>query len=113
MVDGVNVGKAGLDAAGSVVNLCEVCQVLHKAPHLPIADTSQASALNERLQVDLHFLYDVITLHAMDLFPKYPLLARVLPNDPLEVWGASATSQIAALGNPRGIQSAGDEEWDN
>ena len=72
----------------AVVTQCEVCRAFDKAPHLPIAGTSMVAAFNEKLQVDLLFLDDLIVLHIMDVFSKYSVLTPVRSKNPLEVWGA-------------------------
>ena len=69
----------------SVLENCEVCRAFDKAPHLPIAGTSSVSCFNERVQVDLLFLDDIIAAHAMDAFSKYSLLHRVKSKNPREV----------------------------
>ena len=46
------------------------CKAFEKAPHIPISGTSAVSMFNERLQVDLFFLDDVVTLRIMDVFSK-------------------------------------------
>ena len=57
-----------------VLETCDVCRAFDKAPHIPIAGTTTVSAFNEKVQVDLLFLGDLIVAHAMDVFPKYSLL---------------------------------------
>ena len=57
---------------------CAVCKAFEKAPHVPIAGTSTVSMFNEKVQVDLAFLEDLIALHAMDMLSEYslPLLVQ-------------------------------------
>ena len=62
-----------------VLDTCEVCRAFDKAPHLPIAGTSSVSCFNERVQVDLLFLDDILAAHAMDVFSKYSILRRRHP----------------------------------
>ena len=40
---------------------------------------------NERLQMDLLFLGDIIALRIIDVFSKYPILNQVRPNNPQEI----------------------------
>ena len=68
-----------------VLGNCEVCRAFDKAPHLPVAGASSVSCFNERAQVDLLFLDDIIAVHAMDVFSKYPLLRPVKSKNPQEV----------------------------
>ena len=54
------------------------------APHIPIARTTTVSAFNEKVQVDLVFLGDLIVAHAMDVFSKNSLLRPAQPENPHE-----------------------------
>ena len=47
---------------------------------------------NERVQMDLLFLDDLIALHIMDVFSKYSILTRVRSKNPQEVWDAFVSS---------------------
>ena len=62
-----------------VVNQCDVCKALDKAPHTPIGGTSTVATFNEKLQVDLLFLGDLIVLRIMDVFSRYSIPTRVVP----------------------------------
>ena len=73
------------------------------APSIPVSGASTAASLNEKVQVDLPFLSDIIVLHALDLFPRYSLLVPVRLKNPDEVWAAFRTSRIAVFGIPRSI----------
>ena len=53
----------------------------------PIAGTTTASAFNEKVQVDLLSLDDLVVAHAMDVFSKYSLLHPAQPKNPQEVSG--------------------------
>ena len=55
----------------------EVCRAFAKAPQIPIAETSSALPLGEKLKVGLPSSGDSIALHAMDMCLKYPLLVLV------------------------------------
>ena len=50
LLDGVSASRAALEAAGGVLNQCEVSQSFDEAPHVPIAGATQAAARNERIQ---------------------------------------------------------------
>ena len=79
-------GKAGelSPLADDVVRGCEICRAFDVAPAIPVAGTSAASSFNERVQVDLLFLGDLIALHVLDLFSRYSLLAPVRAENPEE-----------------------------
>ena len=64
---------------------CDVCRAFDKAPRVPIAGASAVSMFNEKAQVDLPSLGDLVVAHAMDVFSKYSLLLLAQPNDPQEV----------------------------
>ena len=75
-----------------------------KAPHLPLAGTSLASASNEKVQVDLVRQDNLIAPHAMDLFRRRSMLVLVTPKNPLGRWDASAASRTTVFGEPRRLQ---------
>ena len=54
--------------------------------------------------MDLTFLYDVITLRAMDVYPKDSFLVRIFSENPFEVWSTFAGFWITALVEPRCVQ---------
>ena len=67
------------------------CRAFDKAPHIPIAGTTTVSAFNEKVQVDLLFLDDLIVVRAMDVFSKYSLLRPAhskKPQEPCDVFCA-------------------------
>ena len=97
----------------SVLGNCEVCRAFDKAPHLPIAGTSSVSCFNERVQVDLLFLDDIIAAHAMDVFSKYSLLHRVKSKNPQEVWDVFCASWLGTFGPPKCLQMDEGGEWKN
>ena len=88
----------------SVLETCEVCRAFDKAPHLPIAGTSSVSCFNERVQVDLLFLDDIIAAHAMGAFSKYSLLRQVKSKNPQEVWDVFCAGWLDAFGRLKSIQ---------
>ena len=71
------------------------------------------SAFNEKLQIDLLFLDDLVALHVMDMFSKYSLLIPVRSKNPQEVWGAFCNSWLSVFGQPKGIQLDEGGEWKN
>ena len=84
-----------------VVAQCDTCEAFDKAPHIPISGTSTVSMFNERLQMDLLFLDDIVALHIKDVFPKYSILTRVRPKNPQEVWDAFVSSWVGVFGPPK------------
>ena len=88
----------------SVLENCEVCRAFDKAPHLPIAGTSSVSCFNERVQVDLLFLDDIIAARAMDVFSKYSLLHRVKSKNPQEVRDVFCAGWLGTFGPPKCLQ---------
>ena len=95
-----------LKVVESVVDEFDVCAGLGRAPHLPIASTSRASASSEKVQVDLRSLGCLVTPHTIDLFSRYSTPVRASSKNPLEVWGALAASRITVLGKPGRFQWA-------
>ena len=85
-----------------VANQCDVCKAFDKAPHTPIAGTSTVAMFNEKLQVDLLFLDDLIVLHIMAVFTKNSILTPVRSRNPLEVWDAFLACWVGIFGPPRG-----------
>ena len=64
---------------------CDVCKAFERAPHVAIARAAAVSTFYDKSQVDLQFLDDLIDLHDLVTFPKYPLLLLVQPENPQEV----------------------------
>ena len=60
----------------------DVCRASDKAPHVPLAGASAVSMFNEKVQVDLLFIEDLIALRAMDAFPKDSLFLPVQSKNP-------------------------------
>ena len=81
---------------------CGVRRAFDKAPHAPAAGASAVAMFNEKLQVVLPFLADIIAAHVMEVSSKYLLLMPVRTKNPPEVWPASV--------HPNGI-GRGMEEW--
>ena len=84
-----------------VVSLRDTCKAFEKAPRIPISGTSPVSMFNERVQMDLLFLDDIIALRIMDVFSKYPILTRVRSKNPQEVWDAFISSWVGVFGAPK------------
>ena len=59
------MGTTPLKAVDSVVAGCNVCAALGEAPHPPVAAASLVSAFDEKVQVNLSFLDNLIALHAI------------------------------------------------
>ena len=72
----------------AVLGKCDVCRAFDKAPHVPIAGASAVSMFNEKAQVDLLFLGDLVVAHAMDVFSKYSLLRPEQSKNPQALPGA-------------------------
>ena len=92
---------------------CEVCQAFDKVPRDPAAGTSTVAMFNEKSQVDLLFLDDIIALRILDVFSKYSLLIPVRTKNPQEVWDASRRPRIWVFGHPVSIQLGEGSEWEN
>ena len=89
---------------GEVPDRCEVCQGFEKAPHAPAAGTSSVAMFNEKLQADLLFLDGIISVAAMDVVSKFPLLIPGRTKGPKDAWDALCSSRIEVLGAPMIIQ---------
>ena len=82
---------------------CDVWRVFDKAPHVPIAGTSTASALNEEVRADPLSLDDITALRAMDMPSKCSLL---LPDQSRAAvgWDVSCSGWLGIFGPPKTIQ---------
>ena len=114
----VSVGSEGGNShsanfADEVSENCDVCRALDKAPHVPNAGTSAVPMFNEKAQVDLPFLGDLVALRAMDMFSKYSLLLPVQPKNPREAWGVFCGGRLGASGPRMRIQMDEGGEWEN
>ena len=85
---------------GDVLEHCGVCEAFDKAPHVPTARTSTVAAFNEKVQVDLLFLGNLIVLRAMDLFSENSLLLPAQCENPQEVRDAFCGGWLGAFGPP-------------
>ena len=90
------------------VRECEICRAFGVAPANPASGASSASPFNEKVQVFLLFLGDVIVLRVLGLFSRHSLLVPVRSMNPEEVWGTFCASRIAVFGECRVIQTG---EW--
>ena len=88
-----------------VLGRCEVRRASDKAPHVPISGTPTASMFNEKVQVDLLFLGDIVALRAMDTYTKNSLLLPVQPKHPQEVWGAFCGGWSGIFGPSESIRT--------
>ena len=68
---------------------------------------------NEKLQIDLLFLDDIISFHVNEVSPEYSLLAPARSENPHEVRDASAASGNGIYGPPNCIQTDEGSEWKN
>ena len=100
-----------VDFAEEVAGQREARQASKKAPCAPAAGDSPASSLNEKFQVDLPFLGDVVALHAMDVSSKCAPPAPVCSKSPLEGRDALAGSRTSVFGRPPTIQMGAGGEW--
>ena len=96
-----------------VLENCEVCRAFDEAPHPQIAGTSYVSCFNEKVQMDLLILDDVIVVHAMDVFSKYSLFYRVKSKNPQDVWDVFCASWLGTFGPPKCLQMDEGGEWEN
>ena len=72
-----------------------------------------ASALNEKVHVDLFFSGDIISSRFMDMYPKYSWLLPVQPKNPQAVWDVFRGRRLGILGPPGSIQMDKGGEWKN
>ena len=101
LVDAEGDTQSLLQHVDGVGSQCDTCKAFDKAPHIPISGTSTVSMFNERLQMDLLFLDDIIAWHIMDVFSKYSFLTRVRPKNPQGVWDAFISSWVGVFGPPK------------
>ena len=80
-------------------------QVIDSVPLAPIAGTATVHMFNEKMQVGLLFLGDIVALRVIDVFSKYSLLIPVISNSPKEVRGAPCAAWIGIVGQPQIIQT--------
>ena len=107
-VDSENGNSHLVNFADEVLEHCDVCDALDKAPHVPIAGASTASVFNEKVQVDLPFSGGPIALQAVDMFPKYSLLPPVQSKNPHKVRDVFCGGWLGTCGPPKCFQM--DEE---
>ena len=69
-----------------VLELCDVSEASDMAPRDSIAGTSTVSTLNEKVQVEVLFLDDLIAPHARGVFPRNSVLLPVQSKYPQKVW---------------------------
>ena len=84
------------------------CRAFGRAPQVPLAGTSTASMVNEKLQIDLLSLGDIAALRVMDVAPTYSFLAPARPANPPGAWDFSSASRFGIFGPPKCIQMG---EW--
>ena len=71
-----------LTCADEVSERREVCRAFDEAPRAPAAGTSAVAMFNEKLQVGLLLVGDIIAAHVMDVSSKYSLLVPVRTTNP-------------------------------
>ena len=96
-----------------VLARCEVGQAFEKAPHAPAAGISTVAAFNEKLQIDLLLLGDIVALRVMGASPENSHVIPVRAETPQEVRDASRSSWIGVFGPPFSIQMDEGGEWRN
>ena len=70
-----------------VLEQCEVCRAMDKAPQVPTAGTSASSKFFEELEVDVLFLDDITTMRAMAALPENPPPIPGRSQNPRGDWG--------------------------
>ena len=80
-------GKANglIPLVADVAREREICRAFYVAPAIPVACTPSASSSNEKVQVDLLFLGDLVALSVLDIFSRYSPLVPARPKNPEEV----------------------------
>ena len=114
LVDAGGVRQRLSDCTDEVAGQFDNCQAFDKAPHLPVAGAPAVFSFNEKAQVGLLYLGDIIAFRGMDMHSMYSLLVRVCSGNPLGVSGALSASRISVSGRPRSIQTSfggGREKW--
>ena len=60
LVDAEGGAQPLIQHVNEVASQRDTCKAFEQAPHIPISGTSTVSMFNERLQIDLLFLDDII-----------------------------------------------------
>ena len=107
--DGDNMHRIACVAA--ILGQSEVRRTFDKALRAPVAGIPTVASPYEKLQADLLFLDDIISVRVMAVFPKYPLLVPSRTKNPREVWDAPCGSWIGVSGPPMCIQMDEGAEW--
>ena len=82
----------------------EVLDPVDRAPHVLIAGTPPASMFNEKLQIDLLFLDDIIALHVTGVFPRNSSPTPVRVKTLRHVRGAFSGLRVGVFGPPECVQ---------
>ena len=93
-----------LTCVDEVLEQRKVSWAFDKASYVPTAGTPTGTRINEKLQVDLPFLGDIVAPRATDVFSEYSLLEPARSENPPEAFGASRISRIGVLCPPQCIQ---------
>ena len=103
LVDSGGGNSRLVNFAGEVLEHCETRRALEKAPHAPIAGTPTVSTFNEKVQVDLLFLGDLIASQVL-VDSKYLLILPVQPGNPQGLWDVFCDGRSGICGAPKTIQ---------
>ena len=105
------MGTSALEVVDYVGGQYDGCVAFEKAPHFPVAGTSSVPAFYEKVQAALFFPDNLTALRALDLFSGYSASLSVSPKNPLDVWGACASSRITVFGKPGRLRVGSGGEW--
>ena len=87
-----------------VLGNCAVRRACDRAPHVPIAGAAAVSAFNEKVQVGLLFLGDLVVVRAMDIFSEYSSLRPAQPKNPQDVRDVFCAGWLGSFGLPKCFQ---------
>ena len=112
LVDAEGGTQSLIQHVDEVASQRDTCKAFERAPRIPISGTSTVSMFNERLQMDLLFLEDIVALHFMDVSSKYSIPTRVRPKNPRTVWDAFLSSRVGVFGTAKCLHSDEGGEWE-
>ena len=103
LVDSIGETMGLVNSVDQVPRRCDFCCAFGKAPQLPIEGASTASSFNEKLEVDLPFLDNAITLRATGMCHQYSLSRyQSALRIPMEAEAAFRSSRIFSIFGSRG-----------
>ena len=88
-----------------VLEHCEICRALGRAPHVPIAGTSTVFLVYGELQFDLLHLDEIIVLRARDVVSMYSRLTPGRSEIPQEVCDVVSRLRVVIFGSPKGLRT--------